>query len=342
MKNALLAMSTENEVNIGDYIQQLAAKQFLGEAETFVEREEIDAYDGEEVRMILNGWFMHHPEHWPPSEKIAPLFVSFHMTSEAAPQLMARGSSYFRRHEPIGCRDRATLRALSTAGIRAEFTGCLTLTLGLAYRSATRNGKAYIVDPVLTGGRKGWDASRLRDFFTAIFRRGKMKTLARRMGRKKCSFHTLLRTATFYNEYSAYIDPALLLTAEYPTHAYKKGKEKIWDNAWFMEEAERVVRKYAAAQLVVTSRIHCALPCLGLETPVVYVEHADDSEAGRCRMEGLRELFHTLTWERGRIRHTDLPGGRITPDRIPQNKTAWRPLAEKLAKRCRVFCDGGR
>ena len=73
MKNALLAMSTENEVNIGDYIQQLAAKQFLGEAETFVEREEIDAYDGEEVRMILNGWFMHHPEHWPPSEKIAPL-----------------------------------------------------------------------------------------------------------------------------------------------------------------------------------------------------------------------------------------------------------------------------
>ncbi len=344
MKNALLAVSTEKEeVNIGDYIQQLAAMQFLGQAGTFVERENIDAYDGEKVRMILNGWFMHHPQHWPPSPQIVPLFVSFHMTPSAVRLMTERGADYFKQHEPIGCRDQATLHALQAAGIKAWFSGCLTLTLGLHYRNAAKEKKIYIVDPVLTGGRDTFDATRLRDFATLLRHPRLIKSLAARMGHTRPTLHTMLRTATFFNEYRAYFDESILCSAEYLTHRYPSpDEENGYGNAYYFEEAGRLIRQYARAQLVITSRIHCALPCLGVGTPVVYVEHADNDEAGRCRMGGIRELFHTLSWERGRIRGSHLPGnGRIGLGNVPHNKTGWKPLAAKLAEACYRFCATG-
>lgn len=46
-----------------------------------------------------------------------------------------------------------------------------------------------------------------------------------------------------------------------------------------MEYAKYLIRKYAKAKLVVTSRIHCALPCLGIETPVIFVT-SDNLEQG--------------------------------------------------------------
>ena len=33
---------------------------------------------------------------------------------------------------------------------------------------------------------------------------------------------------------------------------------------------------YSSAKAVVTGRLHCALPCLALGTPVLFVESADD------------------------------------------------------------------
>ena len=40
MKYKLLAVSTEREVNIGDYIQALASAQFLPHIDGFIQREE--------------------------------------------------------------------------------------------------------------------------------------------------------------------------------------------------------------------------------------------------------------------------------------------------------------
>lgn len=76
-----MVMATEPRINIGDYIQALAAAQFFDSIDTLIERERLDEYDGEKVKMIMNGWYMHHPEHWPPSPKIRPLFVAFHINS---------------------------------------------------------------------------------------------------------------------------------------------------------------------------------------------------------------------------------------------------------------------
>lgn len=53
------------------------------------------------------------------------------------------------------------------------------------------------------------------------------------------------------------------------------GRGKEWEER--RKFVETVLKKYQSAKLVVTSRLHCALPCLALGTPVVLVyEESDD------------------------------------------------------------------
>lgn len=94
MKYKLLAVSvdTGEHVNIGDYIQALAAAQFLPEVDGFVQRERLKEYDGEACKVIMNGWYMHHTEHWPPSDKIKPLFVAFHINASAKEGMLTEDS----------------------------------------------------------------------------------------------------------------------------------------------------------------------------------------------------------------------------------------------------------
>ena len=50
------------------------------------------------------------------------------------------------------------------------------------------------------------------------------------------------------------------------------------------------MKKYAKAKLVVTTRIHCALPCLALGTPVILVNSSYDDK----RFDGLYNLLNTV------------------------------------------------
>jgi hypothetical protein len=52
--------------------------------------------------------------------------------------------------------------------------------------------------------------------------------------------------------------------------------------------ALELLHKYAAASLVITSRLHCAMPCLAFGTPVVLITSAKD----QSRFRGLAELLH--------------------------------------------------
>lgn len=57
--------------------------------------------------------------------------------------------------------------------------------------------------------------------------------------------------------------------------------------------AYNILEEYARASFVVTSRLHCALPCLALGTPVVLIK--DDSDP--ARFAGLESLLHSYTQE---------------------------------------------
>lgn len=129
MKNSLIVFRS-NPVNIGDWIQCLAASKFFPQIDTHIERENVSQYDGEYTKAIMNAWWM-WTDNWPPSEKIKPLYVSVHISPEASKWMLNdKGIKYLKKYEPIGCRDWNTLKMLKSNGIDAYFSGCLTLTLG--------------------------------------------------------------------------------------------------------------------------------------------------------------------------------------------------------------------
>lgn len=87
-------------VNVGDFIQSLAAKQFLPHTDILLDRERLSAYDGPSVNAIMNGWYMTNPKFWPPAEQINPLFVSFHINHTVERQMLSPKSiAYLKRHE---------------------------------------------------------------------------------------------------------------------------------------------------------------------------------------------------------------------------------------------------
>jgi len=103
----------------------------------------------DEIKVILNGWFMYKPWNWPPPRNIIPLIISFHIGPFMGKwMLSSRGLSYFKQYEPIGTRDFYTMFLLKDAGINSYFSSCLTLTLDYGYsylRSKTSPHDEYIV-----------------------------------------------------------------------------------------------------------------------------------------------------------------------------------------------------
>lgn len=338
MKYKLLSVSTEEQVNIGDYVQALASAQFLPQIDGFIQRERLKDYDGEECKVIMNGWYIHHPEQWPPSNKIRPLYVATHFNTLAKDTLLNNISiSYLKQHEPIGCRDYFTRDLLIKKGINAYFSGCMTLTLGYKYKSKEKEDKCYFVDPYFI---TKWNLTNIiRNIIYLAFHWNSISLISKKYPETKKGLRKKMILTTFFREYSKIFTKETLLNAEYicQQSAYYKNNFKT-DYERF-QEAERLIHKYAKAKLVVTSRIHCALPCLGLETPVIYTENANQSDASACRLGGLRELFTIASWNKNHL-IKDFPiTGKISMNNHPNNKNNWKVLADKLMQTCQSFIN---
>lgn len=260
--------------NVGDNIQSLAAKQFLPRVDSYINREELGDYKGEETSIILNGWFTHNAANWVPSEKINPLFVSFHINNTAAPLMLSpAGIAYLKKHEPIGCRDQYTTDLLQSKGIKAYFTGCLTLTLD-NYKVADRERceDVFIVDPLY-----GYTTVRkiTRNYKTILrsFQRGKILEL----GKRKKHLNNFIDQELW--------NSAIHINQEPPANTYTH-EEKF-------KMADDLLKKYAKAKLVITSRIHCALPCLAMGTPVIFI-NGFETFVDSCRFEGILDLFNRI------------------------------------------------
>lgn len=339
MKNFLLGVSKSNKlnsINIGDYIQALASSQFFPKVDGFLDRDiDLKNYDGDVCKMIMNGWYMHNPENWPPSAKIVPLYVSFHLTKEALENMLNdQGISYLKEHEPIGCRDHFTESELLARGINAYFSGCMTLTLGYSFASKLKNGKCCFVDPFFD--------SRFRYLFVlpnlffyllnrkVINKLSKSITLPYPRNFSENNLLKKLRVVDFYREYRKVFDEKLLINAEYITHESKQ---------WFAMSdkellglAQELVQKYAMSELVVTSRIHCALPCLSVGTDVLYVDNVQQDKWSSCRLDGIKELFNVIKWKDGHLYKTFNFKEKISLSSKPKNGQQWKPFADKLVK----------
>ena len=170
MESLIFTYEGYKNTNIGDYIQSLAAKQFWDSTNIqYYHRDKLNQYSGASAKVIMNGWFTHQPQNWPPSPNISPLFVAFHLNTSAYEKLLSDKSiEYLKKHEPIGCRDENTVAALSKKGVNAYFSSCLTTTLGYKYASSKQRKNIYIVDPVHYVPEMNFKLRKLRLLFEYI------------------------------------------------------------------------------------------------------------------------------------------------------------------------------
>ncbi|GGX27157.1 polysaccharide pyruvyl transferase family protein [Aquimarina muelleri] len=318
MKYGLLTyVENKKFFNVGDNIQSLAAKQFLPRVDTFLNREKLGEYKGDPVKLIMNGWFTHNIHNWVPSEDIDPVFVSFHMNNTAAPAMLSeKGIAYLKKHQPIGCRDQFTADTLKAKGIDAYFTGCLTLTLD-SYKVADeeRGEDIYIVDPLYSYPRPE------KIFYNTKYTvKNILNGTAFQLGKKN-------------KHLKNFISEDVLNSAEFINQ--EPPSNQLNDEQKF-EMAEALLHKYAKAKLVITSRIHCALPCLALGTPVIFV-NGFDSFVDSCRFDGILELFNRIDIDSKTGAFTaNFPlEGKISKNTMVKNLEKHHDLANALKEKVR-------
>ena len=351
VKNGVLVCLGETDhKNIGDYIQSVAAAQFAGPDAAHVERETMNAYAGDQIRVVMNAWFMHHPDRFPPSPTIIPLFISFHVRPLIEQQFFTeRTTAYLKAHEPIGCRSTDMVDMLARHGIRGEFTSCLTLTLGERFRHVEANVPPIFVDPFFRrfSHRRKWPM--LKRFLRRIPYMLRHPLAVARLAPKFRVFLgrdrpglflvQLLYAAEFHRSYSPLFADDVLLNAEYVSHKVLK-RDCASEEALFAR-AESLLARYARAPFVVTSRLHCALPCTGMGTPVWSVLRPAMKTG---RYGGNEEFLNILSFgEDDIVRAPVCPpsaDGKFHLGDRPPIKDAHMPYAAALAGRCRAFFAG--
>lgn len=346
-KGVIVSRGECGRKNIGDYIQTLAALQFAGEGAELLERETLHDVAGDPVRIVMNAWFMHHPERFPPSKSIVPLFVSFHLTPRVHDSFFTESAvDYLKAHEPIGCRDRETAEVLERHGVRAAFTSCLTLTLGETYRHRRTDSPPVFVDPWLPVpekfGRLAMIFRLVRRLPYALAHLGVLRRIFAR-NRAFASYPFASRpwvrwlyTVDFHRAYARVFSDEVLAGADYMTH--KVSVKRMPEERDRLACADRLLRRYADAPFVVTSRLHCALPCTAMGTPVL-VPYEVGMEKGR--FGGNREFLNLLPVNaEGFVTlpaTIDVQGRKITRETRLDIRTEHLPYARELARRCRAF-----
>ncbi len=114
-----------------------------------------------------------------------------------------------------------------------------------------------------------------------------------------------------------------------------------------------LMKKYGEAKLVVTQRIHCALPCVAMNTPVVFFNSAGmpggggSSEVGSARVAGLTPLFHSVDFYEmstadARAWISKFPWHDPPPNPNPSMMMRLRASAWNVIRQHRSLYDAGR
>ena len=278
MNKTFAVLSYPNSNNLGDFIQSEAVKQyFKNQIIQELDRDQLHIYKGPKVFVFMNGWFMEKPSNWPPSNNINPFFVSFHLNPASKKMMLSKtGVKYLKKYQPIGCRDTYTQKILSNCGIESYFSACLTLTLK-RYNFVPKNTKRQgilVISPMERLISKNFDESgfSLRTVLNKIKNLKKNRQYLKAMKRLN-SFLSKQKDPAYFK--SQLLDP-------------KKFSEKERSNF-----AIEQLKDIAKAKLVITSRIHSALPAVAFETPVLFISDGLEHINQKSRLQGM-ELFFPI------------------------------------------------
>lgn len=242
--------------NLGDEVQSIAAARLLPKVDMYLPREGLNKVDlNESIKLLCNGFFMDEPHNWPPAPAIDPLFISLHITGQkSADKIMLQPHL------------KAYYDRFAPIGCRDKRTLKLFQDLGVeAYFSAC---------VTLT----------LENPFS-----------------EKDRTDEILLVDPFYKyqseDYRNYLEEKIV-PEKYHHQVHKITHTLPKDHTYTETEkialAEKLLERYAKAKLVITSRIHSALPCLAIGTPVIFVTAGYDRKYGMERFDGLLPFFHTV------------------------------------------------
>ena len=295
MKVKLGVLAYPHSDNLGDFIQSIAASYWLEETPLFLDREELHRYQGAKVKLFMNGWFIEQPSNWPPSKHIKPLFISFHLNPTAEKGMLnPEGLAYLKKHQPIGCRDFHTKTVLERHGVSAYFSGCLTLSLKrerFLIKDKKREG-ILVVSPL----------ERLLPQQINPKKKGPKFTLLSVLQQLKQPFKTIqYKTAiNRLNNYLSQSSERVIYTSQLMNPQEYSEQERI-------KAAKELLTKIAAAKMVVTSRIHTALPAVAFNTPVLFLADGLDHPNQRSRLEGIESFFYSIYSRELKNKRFELP-----------------------------------
>ncbi len=133
------ALTYYNANNLGDEIQSLASMQFLPNCNFFVDRDTI-GNEKRNLKLIGNAFWNRKDMKYPffPKDNIKMFPISMHISDKNIEL------DWFRKNQPIGCRDLPTMKFLKSKGIKSYFSGCMTLTF--PYYNGERKNNIVLVD----------------------------------------------------------------------------------------------------------------------------------------------------------------------------------------------------
>ncbi len=245
----------KKSLNYGDDIQSLAALRILKSPDYILDRENLSGIEiKEDIKLLCNGWFMENPKNWPPAPNIHPLFISMHIThNNGAINYMLDNKliEYYKKHEPIGCRDYHTVKLFESIGVKAYYSGCLTLTLENKFTDKDRNDEILFVD----------------------------------------AFNKNLPETLRNNYYNQLVPKSVQKNVTFIKHSHSNPGMTETERFY---SAEKLLDRYSKAHLVVTSRIHVALPCIALGTPVLFLDVGFNIKNSRNRFDGIIDFFNVF------------------------------------------------
>jgi hypothetical protein len=283
--------------NLGDDIQSYAAKKFLPQIDYFIEREELDSFiphQAEPVATIMNGWFLHSRFNWPPSPYLYPFLTSMHFNQiRCFPQDIT--------NEYLSGVGAEYLRHFSPVGCRDHQTQKIL---------KARNIKTYL-SYCLTLTLDPLPNLKSADYILLVDVAPKITAKVCSHTRKQVKFFScqLERNNTLSNPFG-------------PT------KRSLW--TWKKREKQvcSYLKLIQQASLVITSRLHCALPALALDTKVLLIDY--DANINRTQ-----SFWPFLT----HLSESDFlsPKCDYNLDNPPPNNNKHLPIRKKIASSCHEF-----
>tara|TARA_B100001057_G_scaffold134126_1_gene133574 strand:- start:341 stop:1273 length:933 start_codon:yes stop_codon:yes gene_type:complete len=265
--------------NIGDYIQTKAVIDILNKQNIkIVEREKLNNYNGPPIKTIINGWFMENPKNWPPSKNINPLFISFHINPSIVKTFINHESiEYFKKNEPIGCRDYYTRDLLVKNGIKAYFSSCVTLGMEREKYLKSQTPSGVIVIGAFDRLKPDLDYKSPLKFLLSLMKYP-LRILNYKIKLQKFNRHLFKQKLE--------IKRCSQIT-----------KNIINSHSEGIALAEDMLNKIAGSDIIITSRIHAALPALAMGLKVIFIDEGLDHANHKMRLSGLKNYFKTVDFK---------------------------------------------